>query len=79
MAGIRKSNRRTIRGRYDAALALSADQAALLDAVRALFASLPDYGSGADFRVAFLAAAMDGYCDHCGSGGPGPCYCTRDD
>lgn len=35
----------------------------------ALFASKCGYGPGADFRVAFVAEAMDGYCDACESTG----------
>ena len=55
------------------------EEQALLEAVKALFASKGEYGAGAEFRVAFVAEVMDGYCDACGNGGPRPCYCTRDD
>ena len=54
------------------------DERALLDAVKALFASKSDYGDGADFRAAFVAEAMADYCESCGRA-VCPCYCTRDD
>ena len=65
--------------RYGRTVPATPEEHALLAAVKALFASKDDYGPGADFRQTFVSEAMDGYCDACGRGGPGPCYCTRDD
>ena len=68
-----------MKDRYDNEVAATPEELALLAAVKALFASKGGYGAGAEFRVAFVAEAMDGYCAACGNGGPGPCYCTRDE
>jgi hypothetical protein len=68
-----------MKDRFDNDVPATPEELALLTAVKALFASKGDYGQGAEFRLAFVAEAMDGYCDACGRGGSYPCYCTRDD
>lgn len=79
MAWSKEMTSMKIEGRHEREVTLSDYEALLLAAVKALFASKSDYGDGADFRQAFVSELMDGYCDACGSGWPGPCYCTRDD
>ena len=68
-----------MKNRYDDTVPTTPEEDALLVAVKALFASKGEYGHGAEFRMAFVAEVMSGYCDACGIGGPGECYCTRDD
>jgi len=68
-----------MKNRVDDPILMTEAEAALLKAVQELFASKSDYGDGAEFRVAFVADAMGGYCAACGSGGNGPCFCARDD
>lgn len=68
-----------MKDRFDNEIPLTDEEAELLAAVKLLFASKGDFGSGADFRQAFVDDAMDGYCMACGRGGPGQCFCTRDD
>ena len=68
-----------IDGRFESEIDLTPQEEQLLLDMKELFKSKSDYGIGADFRVAFIASVMDGYCDDCGNGGDSPCYCTRDD
>ena len=67
-----------MKNRYDNDVPTTASEQELLDAVKALLSSKGPY-EGAEFRLAFMAEAMEGFCDACGNGGKGPCYCTRDD
>ena len=54
------------------------EEHALLASVKALFDSKDAYGPGAEFRVAFIDAVMQNYCNACGNRGP-RCFCTRED
>lgn len=74
-----KTDAMTIEGRFEDTIALSAQEASLLAAVRELFLSKGTTWHADNFRVAFVKAAMHGYCDACGRSGYSPCYCTRDD
>lgn len=68
-----------MKNQYGDTVPATPEEHAVLAAVKALFASKSDFGPGAEFRVAFVTEIMHGYCHACGSGGPGPCYCTRDE
>ena len=67
-----------IKGRRDDMIEITDDEEKLMSGVIKLFESKGIY-AGADFRVAFVSAVMDGYCDACGRGGDFHCHCTRDD
>ena len=67
-----------IDGLCDDKIALTDDEAKLLSEIIKLFESKGEY-AGADFRLAFVSAALGRYCAACGNGGDRPCYCTRDD
>lgn len=68
-----------MRNKVDDPIPTTPEEDQLLQAVKALFSSKSEFSDGAEFRVAFISAAMDGYCDACGSKCEFPCYCTRDD
>jgi hypothetical protein len=63
-----------ITDRFDEEIVLTDGERKLLESVSTLFRE-----KDSDFRVAFVSAAMAGYCDLCGKGGEHPCFCTRDD
>jgi hypothetical protein len=68
-----------MKNKWDDEVPITPEEQDLLDAVKALFSSKGRSMIGAEFRVSFVAEAMNGYCNVCGICKPGPCYCTQND